>query len=255
MIGDRSEVVEHYERLLAPVYEWMIGGVDGAATRSRALFERFGLDDPNGLPQGTRRALDVGAGPGPQSLALARLGYRVTALDPSPTLIARLREHAADRRLEVVAAQDGAPLADRHPGPFDLAVCMTDTLVSLPDRQAARRLISDVALRLSPGGRAVWSWRDLTSIPAGEARFLPVRSDAQRILTCFLEDEGPEHVRVYDVLHEREGGGFRQRVSSYLKLRLSPPSVDGWLAEAGLAIEARAEDRGMHVRIARRPPP
>ena len=74
---------------------------------------------------------------------------------------------------------------------------------------------------------AGWRWNaGQAPILTGTARFLPVRADDQRILTCFLE-YGPSHVTVHDLLHEREAGGaWRLQTSAYRKLRLSP----GWVA-------------------------
>jgi SAM-dependent methyltransferase len=246
-----SETVAHYERLLAPVYVWMIGGLDEAISTNGALFDRHGIRSSK-KDWGSARALDVGAGPGPQSLALAERGYQVTAIDPSATLIAELAAQARRRNLDIEAIRDAAPLGDRHPGPFDVVTCMTDTLVSLPDRNTARELIADAARRLRPAGRLVLSWRDLSDLPVGDARFLPVRSDADRISTCFLESVDDEHVRVHDLLHERDGESFVQRISSYLKLRLATDVVDRWLADAGLSVQVRDVQRGMHIRVARR---
>jgi hypothetical protein len=67
----------------------------------------------------------------------------------------------------------------------------------------------------------------------GLKRFIPV-GDADRILTCFLE-YGDDAVTVHDILHERDGSDWRQRVSAYRKLRLSPDWVAGTLEAKGLA--------------------
>lgn len=106
--------------------------------------------------------------------------------------------------------------------------------------------------RLRPAGQLVLTWRDLSELPVGEGRFIPVRSDADRILTYFLEPVDDDHVRVYDLLHERDGAGFRQRISSYLELRLAPTIVDEWLIDAGLWVRVRDVQHGMHIRVARR---
>ncbi|HJW58418.1 MAG TPA: class I SAM-dependent methyltransferase, partial [Actinomycetota bacterium] len=59
------------------------------------------------LPGHGCRMLDVGAGTGFLSLAAARLGHQVTAVDLSGGMLARLREHAARDGL-VVETVEGA---------------------------------------------------------------------------------------------------------------------------------------------------
>ena len=60
------------------------------------------------------RALDLASGPGRHALYLARLGWRVTALDSSPVAIGLLRARAAHLPLDV-------HLADLERGEFTIA--------------------------------------------------------------------------------------------------------------------------------------
>lgn len=63
------------------------------------LFDRLMVT--TGLRPGDR-VLEVGAGPGKATSALAQRGLRVTALEPGPALAARARELLADYRVDVV---------------------------------------------------------------------------------------------------------------------------------------------------------
>jgi SAM-dependent methyltransferase len=100
------------------------------------------------LPGGASRVLDVGAGTGFLSLAAARLGHRVTALDLSEGMLARLGEHAGREGLAVEVVQGGAE--DPPAGPFD-AVIERHLLWTLPDPRAALAAWRAVA----PAGRLV----------------------------------------------------------------------------------------------------
>jgi hypothetical protein len=83
-----------------------------------------------------------------------------------------------------------------------------------------------------------------------DARFILVRSDAHRILTCFLE-YADSTVTVHDLLHQREAGSWRLRVSSYQKLRLSPQWVVERLNSQGLSARRDTVAGGM-IRVTAR---
>jgi hypothetical protein len=88
------------------------------------------------------------------------------------------------------------------------------------------------------------TFRDYSSPAKAERRFIPVRSDADRILTCFLE-ESRDHMDVHDIVHERDGAQWHLKVSSYRKLRLAPTEVARALRAHGLVTELVPGPRGM----------
>ena len=108
-----------------------------------------------------------------------------------------------------------------------------------------------MAAALIEGGVFVTTFRDYASVTLeGESRFIPVRSDAARSLTCFLE-YGEETVTVYDLVHERTEGGTRFSVSSYPKLRLTPEWVASTLTALGFSVQQDTTPGGMVRIIAR----
>lgn len=239
-----ATVAEHYESLLAPVYLWMAGGLEAAVARGEAEIDAICQHPSNGLS-----AVDLGAGFGMHSIPLARRGYSVVAIDTSPLLLEVLRDHVAT--LPVRAVEDDLLAFQKHlDGKADLVLCMGDTLTHLSERQSVERLFSQVADSLHLNGTFVVSFRDYTSPLIGNQRFIPVRSDADRILTCFLE-YASEHVSVHDLLHERSGSEWRLRVSAYRKLRLSPEWVATALRTIGFTVRVEPGLAGM-VRVVAR---
>ena len=240
-----SDVHVHYETLLAARYVWMHGDFEERARSESALLQTLGIDAGHGAT-----ALDLGCGPGYQSIALGRHGWRVTALDSSAQLLDELRRAAGALPIVTVHA-DLRECAQHVPAACELAVCMGDTLTHLASRDEVHALFRDLAAALAPGARAVLTWRTLDTELAGTDRFIPVRADADRIMTCFLE-YAPESVRVHDVVHERDGGSWRMHTSSYTKLRLPLAWVAAALAAAGFDIEI-ARPGAFTALVARRP--
>ncbi len=231
-------VSEHYQNHLAPVYLWMAGGFDAAISRGAAEIDAICPSLANGLA-----AVDLGAGFGMHAIPLARRGCSVLAIDGSAMLLEALRSHAGT--LPVSAVEDDLLGFQRHlDGHADLILCMGDTLTHLPDPQSVTYLFSLAAGSLRAGGRFVATFRDYTTPLVGDGRFIPVRSDGDRILTCFLE-YASDHVTVHDVLHERNGAAWHQRVSSYRKLRLAPAWVSAALQECGFRVRAEPGLSGM----------
>jgi len=228
-------VAEHYASHLAPIYLWMAGGMDAALSA--------GSTDLAAFMPGAGLAVDLGAGFGMHSIPLARGGYRVVAVDNSAALLGTLRDHSAGlpiRTLESNLLNFRKLIAE----PAELVICMGDTLTHLQTLSDLEQLCDGVAQSLAPTGRFVATFRDYSSSVTGELRFIPVRSDADRILTCFLEESG-DHMDVHDIIHERDGAQWKLKVSSYRKLRLAPSVVEKALRTRGLVTRVEPGPRGM----------
>lgn len=179
-----ADVTGHYKDLLAGVYTWLYGGAEARLAENRAFFAANGIS-----PRGCGNAADLGCGPGFQCIPLAEIGFAVTAIDLSETLLAELEARRAGLNITTVRG-DLLDFAGYVPERLELAVCMGDTLTHLPGFGEVERLLHDIHGRLEEGGKLALTFRNLTQeVPRGD-RFIPVRSDGNMVFSCFLEYEG-----------------------------------------------------------------
>src|ERR1700722_9217849 len=171
----------HYQRHLGPVYSWMLGDLDAAFARGAAEIDALPLPAARGM------AVDLGAGLGLHSLSLAQRGFNVVAVDNCRVLLDELQSRGKDLAIAVHLADlvDFRRFASAEP---QVIVCMGDTLTHLPALPAVESLLAAVAASLPRCGVFAATFRDYaTSELKGEQRFILVRADECRILTCFLE--------------------------------------------------------------------
>jgi SAM-dependent methyltransferase len=213
----------------------MAGGLDHALA--------VGAGDVADCLGTTTFAVDLGAGFGMHTIPLARAGASVLAIDSSEQLLSDLRQSCVGLPVQTVQA-DLLDFASHLSARPDLILCMGDTITHLASETDVEGLIRSVARSLRPGGTFAATFRDYRSLPTGDSRFIPVRSDADRIHTCFLE-ELPQHVLVHDIVHAREGDRWRMRASSYRKLRLSPDALVAFADASGLTCRVEPGPRGM----------
>lgn len=129
---------EHYERVMHLSF-----GDTYAELTSVALDEiRARVPPP-------ARVVDFGAGTGRLAVPLAREGYRVTAVDPSEKMLAKLSERAGETPVETFTCPMQDYSADtRH----DLALCVFSVITFLLDDRSLLAAFHASAHALLPGG-------------------------------------------------------------------------------------------------------
>jgi hypothetical protein len=182
-------------------------------------------------------------------LSELRLHSRGLAVAPIHGDIGALRTHVTPAMWMSLQGGDQEP--NRAVQDVQLIVCMGDTLTHLPSRQAVVEMFSAAAALLGVGGRLLLSYRDLSSTLTGNERFISVRSDAECIMTCFLEYE-TERVIVHDLVHTRVAEHWSMQVSSYPKLRLTLDWVTTNLQAVGFTIERAGPSGRLSLVVAKR---
>jgi len=236
-------VVEHYETVLAGYYSWLFGGLESKIEENRKFFTVHNIK-----PLRSGVAVDLGCGSGFQSIPLAQLGFRVIAVDLSPTLLAELSAHRGDLHIEPVQ-DDLAQFSHYLQGPAELCVCMGDTLTHLDSRETIAALFQQVAEHLDHGGTFVLTFRDLSFELTGLDRFLPLRSEPTRIFTCYLEYE-PEYVKVHDLLYEHVDNQWHLNKSFYRKCRIPFAWAKETLLQSGFELQLATLEKGLITIIA-----
>lgn len=207
-------VREHYDNHLAHFYSWMLGDFEDKQKTQLDFFNRNNIK-----PGISNVAIDLGAGNGLQSISLATLGFTVVAVDFNKQLLDELIARKQDLPIGIVF-DDISDFIRTYDQVASVIVCMGDTITHLESINHVEQLLRKISDHLERDGKVVISFRELIEEQKNEKRFIPVRSDEKRILTCFLE-YFPNHVMVHDVLHEWQSGKWIQKVSCYPKLRLS----------------------------------
>lgn len=236
---------EHYEHHLGPVYLWMAGGPHAALQAGREELQALDLPRAPGS-----RVVDLGAGFGMHAIPMAQAGASVVAVDASAVML-RTLEALRDGAPVRVVCDDLLAFARHLTEAPDTILCMGDTLTHLADAGAVASLVERAASALQPGGLFVVSLRDHSVALLGDQRFIPVRADDTRVLTCFLEYEATTVV-VHDLLHERTRDGWTTRVSHYRKLRLAIAPLVAQMEACGFEVRREAGLRGMVRLVATR---
>lgn len=84
-------------------------------------------------------------------------------------------------------------------------------------------------------GKFILSFRDYSNALIGDDRFILVKSDENKILTCCL-DYLTDHVLVTDLLQTKTETGWQQSISSYYKVRITTSDIIDMLQDNGLKI-------------------
>lgn len=238
-----ATIEEHYENHIARYYSWLFGDFNENVDKNYKFFVNKKI-----IPQKSKIAIDLGAGCGFQSLALAQLDFSVIALDSSKTLLDELKSHSGN--LKIIAIKDELTnFTDHCQDKVELCICMGDTLTHLGSFDDVKKLFEDVYSLLEDGGKFILTFRDFVFELDSKNRFIPVKSDSENIFTCILEYE-KDHVIVNDMIYKKIKDEWEMDVSSYKKLRIHQDWVRRELMKSGFIISLCETEKGWITVIA-----
>jgi SAM-dependent methyltransferase len=212
---------------LAPFYDALTSEHDYELWVSvlEAALRRHGLDGD--------RVLDVACGTGKSFEPFLRRGWRVTACDLSPAMLARAAGRAAGRAELLVADMRDLPDLGR----FDLVTCIDEPLNYLPDAELETAFASAAGC-LAPNGRYLFDLNTLHTYRTGfattacheaEGRFFALVGHAPADLAP--GGLAPMTIEIFD---RGEGDCWQRHTSRHEQRHHPPERVRAALEAAGL---------------------
>jgi len=180
---------------LAPFYHLIYPDWEAGMRRQGQALDAI-LRSRGGSPP--RTVLDAACGVGTQSLALAALGYEVTASDLSPGAVERAAREAAARGLALrTSVADMREVFDHHRRTFDAVIACDNSVPHLLTDADIARAFEQFFRCTAPGGLCLISVRDYDVMEKGGPRVVlhGVRQveGARFVLFQVLEWEGERY--------------------------------------------------------------
>lgn len=192
---------------------------------------------------GAARILDTACGTGWHAIALGKLGYAAAGCDLSAGMVAKAQQNAAAQNLEAFFFQAGfgeiaSKAAAAGQGPFDLLLCLGNSLPHVLDQQALQASLEDFNACLRPGGYLLIQNRNFETVLAERQRWMEPQAqrDGNRewVFLRFY-DFRPDGLIDFNVvtLHRTEEQPWQQQVSTTQLYPLRQPELTTALASAG----------------------
>jgi SAM-dependent methyltransferase len=166
---------------LAHDYEWLFGdetlGAFGATSPgSHTLLQAAVKTLSPGNP-----VLDCSCGIGADAMALARTGLAVTASDGSQSMVDEARRRSQRYGITLPVSQSRwQDLPDRVPGPFDLVLCLGNSIVHTATRANRVAALEGMRKVLSPAGTLIVDSRNWELLYETRPRIVPARQVIER---------------------------------------------------------------------------
>jgi SAM-dependent methyltransferase len=198
-----------------------------------------------GRHAGGERILDCACGTGTDAVALARAGHRVWASDGSEAMVEAARRRVAEAGVDVpVQACRWDDLPARLPAPFDLVLCLGNSISHLPPDQAVPAF-RGMAGVLGAGGRLILNARNWEKLRRDRPRLTfpdrvverPGRRCVPLYIWSYGEDWGTEHgVEIAFVVESSGRLAVRRHELTFWPFRRA--DLHGRLHDAGLRVAA-----------------
>ncbi|MFX1563290.1 MAG: class I SAM-dependent methyltransferase [Promethearchaeota archaeon] len=186
------------------------------------------------------RILDLGCGSGRHAIALAKKGFSVIGLDTSIEMIETAVKHS--RETDVSAEFLVSDMADAEKvveGPFDLILCLGNSLALLPQYEVLHRTISSIHSLLREEGVLVSQILNFTEIRKTGFRFFVLRegclASGEKVIFSrfFVPVINTETVSLVLSAFIKQPGGWVTKITTQQCLQLDGSILDNLFRTVG----------------------
>jgi len=137
------------------------------------------LSETSGKPP--KYLLDIACGTGGYSLELAKLGYKVTAVDLDEKMVKELKNKAENLNIDIQAIQSNMLDIDKRiNNKFDLAFCIGNSLVHLAGEREIEKFLKEMKGMLNENGSLIVQIINYDRVLENKVSFLPTIKNAER---------------------------------------------------------------------------
>jgi glycine/sarcosine N-methyltransferase len=212
------------------------------AGRYDLFFDTFGLhsQETEGFYRhvfgrgGVRSVLDCACGTGHDLVMFDRLGFEVVGSDASEAMLAKARENLAALKIKIpLVKADYRDLPgnfDRH---FDAVVCLSSSILEMPNEAEMHKALSSMSQVLTDGGLLVLTQGTTDKQWSEKPRFMLAvnKEDFSRLFVIDYEGAGARY-NILDIYHGAGNYDFKVWTAHY-HIMLLKDDLARLLAQAG----------------------
>lgn len=213
--------------IFSQFYDELTNNVDyeKRAEYFRTLLMRYGVKSDASV-------LDIGCGTGQLTVRLAKAGFDMIGIDPSPEMLCEARDSAYEAKEDIMLLCQSAEELDLY-DTVDAAVSTLDVINHLDGEEAVKEAFYKAGLFMNPGGvfifdiNTIYKHREIL----GSNAFVYETDDVYCVWQNYLNDDDSVDI-VLDFFTEDENGLYSRDTEEFTEYAYSTKKIEEWLNEA-----------------------
>lgn len=217
--------------IFSQFYDELTNNVDyeKRAEYFRTLLMRYGVKE-------NASVLDVGCGTAQLTISLAKSGFDMIGIDPSPEMLCEARNNAYDADTDIMLLCQSAENIDLY-DTVDAAVSSLDVINHLDGKDAVKEAFGKIGLFMNPDGvfifdiNTVYKHREIL----GNNVFVYETDDVYCVWQNYFNDDNSVDI-VLDFFEDSGEGTYCRSTEEFTERAYSLKKIEEWLNEADFSV-------------------